>query len=484
MSFWTIFQLVCVVILSALPVFVSAETNLSATVHPDFKHWKELCEKVPMNRVLRSDVKNVHLPSLPLRTFRPFDEVLDAFFQLSTNGPMAQAGIWVGQDTLPPGFFNTSEVYFEKKIPFQPFTQKLVLPEGAEVLVHGDFHGDIHSLITWLGWLNEQQYLDGFRLKRPGMHFLFLGDYTDRGVYGVEVLYTILRLKLANPANVHMVRGNHEDVSLATRYGFLLEGHTKYGREFNVRKVLRLYDFLPVAIYLGQGTNFLQCNHGGMEPGFDPGKLLDSSGDVRFQILGPLQQAGFLKANPAFLESLDMDSKRVAGSEFQDFRPDSPVAPTTLGFMWNDFSLVRGERQLAIDSGRALVFGDRATASILSASSTATSRVRAVLRAHQHSSLINPMMRRLKVSNGIFRHWQTNDSLQALDLPEERLSALERSESRSIPDSSVWTFNVSPDSAYGAGCGFNFDSFGILKVDKEFSRWSIRTVNIVVVPQK
>ncbi|GIS58315.1 MAG: hypothetical protein CM1200mP2_05400 [Planctomycetaceae bacterium] len=98
------------------------------------------------------------------------------------------------------------------------------------MIFHGDFHGDIRSFISTLEWLNRSGRMSGFRIKRPNTYLVFLGDYTDRGAYGVEVIYTLLRLKLANPKRVFFVRGNHEDFQLTARYGFLREVRAKYGR--------------------------------------------------------------------------------------------------------------------------------------------------------------------------------------------------------------------------------------------------------------
>src|SRR5207302_863489 len=150
------------------------------------------------------------------------------------------------------------------------FAQKLVVPDGAEVFFHADLHGDIRSLLAEMMWLNEHRYLRGFGITHSNFFMVFLGDYTDRGAYGAEVLYTLLRLKLANPDRVVLLRGNHEDVAMPSRYGFLREGREKYGGEFDIQKVMRAYDFLPVVLYLGSGEDFVQCNHGGLEPGFDP----------------------------------------------------------------------------------------------------------------------------------------------------------------------------------------------------------------------
>src|SRR5437868_8246546 len=131
-----------------------------------------------------------------------------------------------------------------------------MVPEGSEVFFHADLHGDIRSLLVEVAWLNEHGFLRDFSVARTNFYLVFLGDYTDRGAYGVEVLYTLLRLKLANPEKVFLLRGNHEEASMHTRYGFFEEGQAKYGAKFEERKVVRAYDFLSVVLYLGSGGNF------------------------------------------------------------------------------------------------------------------------------------------------------------------------------------------------------------------------------------
>ena len=79
-------------------------------------------------------------------------------------------------------------------VSFQPFAEKLVLPCDAVAVVLGDLHGDIRSLLRVLDELQRQKTLDGFKLRDAKHHLIFLGDYTDRGHYGTEVLYTLLRL--------------------------------------------------------------------------------------------------------------------------------------------------------------------------------------------------------------------------------------------------------------------------------------------------
>jgi hypothetical protein len=440
-----------------------------------YEEWRGLCAKLPTFKALQGRLPPRHL--LPLQSFAELDLQLRQFFALSTTGTLASAEAWVGPIPAKSGFFNPARVYHQAPaIPFEPFAQKLMVPPDAEVFFHGDLHGDIHSLMDMLQWMNRSHYLAGFRFTRTNTYFIVLGDFTDRGVYSTEVLYTLLRLKLANPARVFLCRGNHEDASLMVRYGFLAEGRAKFGNQFDAVQVSRTYDFLPVVLYLGCGTNFLQCNHGGMEPGYRPATLLDAPGELRFQTIGPLTQKTFLTANARWFAAADAPTRTTAQTYYLDGILTSPTTPTVLGFMWNDFTLVKGQGQLDLDAGRGFVYGDELVKLVLTQSSSATQRVRAVFRAHQHSSVPNPMMNRLVESRGLFRHWQATDSAQALEAAGAALD-LERGPERRIPEFSVWTFNVVPDSTYGIGNDFQFDTFGILRVAESFNDWKVRVVN-------
>jgi hypothetical protein len=107
--------------------------------------------------------------------------------------------------------------------------------------------------------------------------------------------------------------------------------------------------------------------------------------------------------------------------------------------------------------------------------------VRGVVRAHQHSAALNPLMSRLIASDGVFRHWQENetsaDANQTVDALRRRLRP---EETRSIPDGSVWTFNVSPDSVYGVGCRYDFVTVGMLKLAPAFKDWRMSVVRMPV----
>jgi len=334
-----------------------------------------------------------------------------------------------------------------------------------------------------LGSLNQAGTLDGFRLAKPNSYMVFLGDYTDRGNYGIEVLYTLLRLKLANPEHVFMARGNHEDVQMISTYGFLAECRKKYATKFKPALIGRLYDFFPVVIYVGSGTDFIQCNHGGMEPGYLPGALLDAKPAVAYQLLGRVTGGTFLAKHTGLVETADAARRAFLKSTIRDYTPLAPMSPLINGFMWNDFTVFASEPGLGYMDGRGFVYGKAGTRIVLDASAGAKARVCGVFRAHQHSSAVNPMMRRLVAGNGLFRHWHEHDSQANANATAAVLRSeckLEHSAVRSLKDGSVWTFNVAPDSYYGRGNTYKFDTYGVLSTGDAFTDWKLRVVNQVV----
>lgn len=447
---------------------------------PDYQQWQAACAKLPSNRELKGRPPDKSL--LPLRSFAEFEQLLDAFLNGETQGRLAQEKSWVGQAPDFKLFFDFQRTWYgDHNVPFQPFAQKLVLPGDAVAIIMGDLHGDIRSLMRFLDELNNQKILDGFHLRGPKHHLIFLGDFCDRGQYGTEVLYTLLRLKAANSAQVHLARGNHEDFHIVARYGFLDELRHKFGQKANITKLMRSFDLLPVVIYVGNGRDFLQMNHGGMEPGYDPRGLLAAEGLLRYELLGKLRQKSFHLANHGWVGK-DPKALAIAERHLRDFIPQSPTSPRPLGFLWNDFTVFADDPALGYD--RALLIGAGPTRHLLARASSDKIRVRAVVRAHQHTPDPNPLMRRLVAQEGIFRHWQEreivaneDDSVGAI---RKRLGA---DKERTIPDGSVWTFNVSPDSWYGVGCGFDFVTAGILTFAPEFKDWRMRVLKINVFPR-
>lgn len=77
-----------------------------------------------------------------------------------------------------------------------------------------DFQKDIFRDMTIVGDLHGQLYdLDNIlRDKAPSytQPYLFLGDFVDRGLFGLETFLAVLLHRLVDPMAVYLLRGNHE----------------------------------------------------------------------------------------------------------------------------------------------------------------------------------------------------------------------------------------------------------------------------------
>ena len=94
----------------------------------------------------------------------------------------------------------------------EPTVTRIPKPKGQRVVtVVGDLHGSFNDL-TYI--LSEIGY------PNPNNIIIFNGDFVDRGPNGLEVLLSVLSLKVAHPHHVFINRGNHEDAKLARAYDF------------------------------------------------------------------------------------------------------------------------------------------------------------------------------------------------------------------------------------------------------------------------
>lgn len=143
----------------------------------------------------------------------------------------------------------------------------LKINSDSGVMVVGDLHANIDSTKGIL--LN---FLERCRLGEVD-NILFLGDYTDREFFGIETLYLLYQIKSIMPENVHLIRGNHEDLNLQSQQMYstvFSEMTTKYNLESeNIDSsdlfcsIKDSYNMLPVAAIIND-TCF--CVHGGLSP--------------------------------------------------------------------------------------------------------------------------------------------------------------------------------------------------------------------------
>ncbi|MGY5881459.1 MAG: metallophosphoesterase family protein [Candidatus Thorarchaeota archaeon] len=137
----------------------------------------------------------------------------------------------------------------------------LDLPTDKVIFV-GDLHGELQCT----------QAVQKFIKKYDKHHFVFLGDYADRGPEQIETFNLVMALTLANPKRVIMLRGNHESDRIATKYGFynvVTKAHS-----FDVFKhYSRVFEVLPIAVYK---KSVLFACHGGVPEGVSSIKEIQS----------------------------------------------------------------------------------------------------------------------------------------------------------------------------------------------------------------
>ncbi|XP_074592616.1 serine/threonine-protein phosphatase BSL1 homolog isoform X1 [Curcuma longa] len=135
-----------------------------------------------------------------------------------------------------------------------------VLQLKAPVKVFGDLHGqfgDLMRLFDEYGFpstAGDITYID----------YLFLGDYVDRGQHSLETITLLLALKIENPENIHLIRGNHEAADINALFGFRLECIERMGESDGIwawTRFNQLFNYLPLAALIEKK---IICMHGGI----------------------------------------------------------------------------------------------------------------------------------------------------------------------------------------------------------------------------
>ncbi len=133
----------------------------------------------------------------------------------------------------------------------------------GEALVIGDLHGDFESLLIIL---RESQFVEKME-KNQEATLIFLGDYGDRGPNSAEIYYAVLKLKLAFPMQVVLLRGNHEapiDL-LGEPHDLPIQFQERFGEKWKMAyiKTRALFADLYNAVWV-EGRYLMV--HGGLSP--------------------------------------------------------------------------------------------------------------------------------------------------------------------------------------------------------------------------
>ncbi|KAF8068462.1 PP7 [Scenedesmus sp. PABB004] len=239
----------------------------------------------------------------------------------------------------------------------EPTLLELAPPPEQRWTIVGDTHGQFHDLA---------RLFELFGHPSAERVYVFNGDYVDRGAWGVETLALLLAWKVALPAHVYLLRGNHEGRFCTTHYGLKAEVAAKYGKAGGgvYKELLALFACLPLAALVGGRTLVL---HGGL-------------------FRAPPRPA---KGQPRPRGLLDLDESALALGGLQDLRaaskggadPDPERSLSQLvasDVLWSDPS-PRGPHRPNALRGVGTVFGPDVTEAFLAASNG----VRLIIRSHE-----------------------------------------------------------------------------------------------------
>lgn len=223
------------------------------------------------------DLSKCTLATLPTNTLTVESEN-DVLFRLLELLPEGYTSSSVSEQRIPRELIVNIMFAARSIILSEPMVPQLESP----LYVCGDIHGQYYDLLNIFhrcpplggkvlgkhsttnggvgGERKEAEASSVVRKEDAQYGFLFLGDYVDRGARSVEVIVTLLALKIISPPSITMLRGNHEDEQIMLLYGFFDECKRRYDVKL-FKLFADLFRVLPVAA-LVNGTIF--CMHGGI----------------------------------------------------------------------------------------------------------------------------------------------------------------------------------------------------------------------------
>lgn len=446
----------------------------------------------------------------------PLSEVVDIFAKESAECLLSDEA-WVAKKSpFNPQFFELKDA--SCKVPFLPFIQGLKLKPETKLYFFGDRHGDVCSTLCLLKELQSQGVMsatDGFKIQDQNCYIISLGDYTDRGVAGSEVIFTMLELKRKNPNNVILVRGNHEDTTLLMNaQHFQKELEYKYPNEFK-RKVItrpgqqpcfgdldpsskekldhirKIYDFMPVALFIGteskseSETHYLLASHANLDLRYNPKRLFEA-------LYTKTEGESLYEQYPSHTRAEHLDKGQLASIEWGDDRQSRYFNKQKVSTLLDvDFCQsyalddstqtyqIKGTEKDSCEYGKPLVealiedYAWTYTPSwfrrYILGEKDQKSVTHWVIRGHQHDcSGKSKTMKDLKENHGVTQAW--NDQ-QPKDFKHV------------LPNKGFYTMQMAPDNPYlDQSYGLNYDTCAEITTGDMATNWSLRRINVAMWP--
>jgi hypothetical protein len=412
------------------------------------------CQKTSQVYRSKSEEIKQQMQELSHNDFKAMiDQYVSALTQQLSQAQWFDAQMPSAQFLMPDLASYTIAGQHDSSSHFTPFIQKLAVKPDSKVIVVGDLHGDLDALLAMLQELEQTGYIDAqHRLIRNDVYFVFLGDYINRGVNSIGVVYLLCKLYVNNPGHIIMLRGNHEYALTSKNFQkrflqaqadgqdypaqktFLCELEQRFA-DYKYPDLLYWFDYLPLALYLGTPDqdgriNFVKLCHAGFEIGYNPQNFLSSGSSfsllTTFDRYAGLQDLKQELADSSFGDDVQKAFDYCASQETTGFEKHFQVAQLIdlssdisayqmrIGMQWNNFlTHDEGQPEFALSVGRrTLYLGKLATQHILKQRSNDHVAVHAIMRGHQHLDekidalqVNSPMLSLIRKQAGVVRQW-------------------------------------------------------------------------------
>lgn len=144
------------------------------------------------------------------------------------------------------------------------------LKPGVKIFgsIHGQF-GDLMRIFREYGVPDNDPVFER-KSDIEALDYLFLGNYVDRGKNSLEVICTLLALKLKFPNHIHLLRGSHEDKRVNFNEGLGLECESRIPEDITnpksvFNKLNEVFEYLGYAAVI---DNKILCVHSGIGANF------------------------------------------------------------------------------------------------------------------------------------------------------------------------------------------------------------------------
>lgn len=363
-----------------------------------------------------------------------------------------------------------------------PYIQKIKIDPKSKICFIGDIHGSIHSLLRDLLRLVSLGYLkNDFSIsENKKFYMVFTGDYVDRGRYGIEVIFTLLKLKLKNMEKVFLLKGNHEISHIYEDNGF----EDEMFKKFSGKKAHPFDEFcklLPLALFIGSGQDsqnnnqpfWVQCCHGGIEPTFKPEDLKNflKSEDTILNL-----------KNKLFQDKLELCVVKEFKGIFGMFNLDEDN-----GFTWCDFCespQCKDESHQCKDECPSNPYNRPGRGYMIHSKNKILGQyenmskylnsygIKAIFRGHQHSTY------GLKI--GGETHWESFGKKSIIS-PGPLPTQAQQKESLGFKISEI-NYPVFTFSTASEGVGLDYDCFGILTTAEKLEDWQLLPYEFSLAP--